>query len=49
VRELKSHSNFGASLAEIVAALAKEYLDRIMNPKLEARAVRREAAPLEDV
>jgi hypothetical protein len=28
VRELKSHSNFGASLGEIVAALAKEYLDR---------------------
>jgi hypothetical protein len=28
VRELKSHSNFGASLGEIVAALATEYLDR---------------------
>ncbi|MBN8539101.1 MAG: hypothetical protein J0L82_01850 [Deltaproteobacteria bacterium] len=28
VRELKSHSNFGASLGEIVAALAREYLDR---------------------
>jgi hypothetical protein len=28
VRELKSHSNFGASLGEIIAALAKEYLDR---------------------
>jgi hypothetical protein len=28
VRELKSHSNFGASLGEIVAALANEYLDR---------------------
>jgi hypothetical protein len=28
VRELKSHANFGASLAEIVSALATEYLDR---------------------
>jgi hypothetical protein len=28
VRELKSHSNFGASLGEIVASLATEYLDR---------------------
>ena len=28
VRELKSHSNFGASFGEIVAALATEYLDR---------------------
>ncbi len=28
VRELKSHSIFGASLSEIVAALAKDYLDR---------------------
>jgi hypothetical protein len=28
VRELRSHSNFGASLGEIVSALAKEYLDR---------------------
>jgi hypothetical protein len=28
VRELKSHSSFGASLGEIVAALANEYLDR---------------------
>ncbi len=28
VRELKSHSAFGASLGEIVAALAKDYLDR---------------------
>jgi len=28
VRELKSHSNFGASLGEIVTALATEYLDR---------------------
>ena len=28
VRELKSHSNFGASLGEIIAILAKDYLDR---------------------
>ena len=28
VRELKSHSNSGASLGEIVAAIADEYLDR---------------------
>jgi hypothetical protein len=28
VRELRSHSNFSASLGEIVSALAKEYLDR---------------------
>jgi hypothetical protein len=28
LRELKSHSNFGASLGEIVAVLAREYLDR---------------------
>ncbi|MBN8540952.1 MAG: HNH endonuclease [Deltaproteobacteria bacterium] len=28
VRELRSHSNFGASLGEIVAAIANEYLDR---------------------
>lgn len=28
VRELRSHFNFGASLGEIIAALANEYLDR---------------------
>ena len=28
VRELKSHSNFGASLSEIIGILAKQYLER---------------------
>ncbi len=37
MRELKSHSNFGASLGEIVAALAKDYLDRNDPLRLEIK------------